>query len=353
MAKTTTYQDAGVSLTANADWVGRIQTHMRSTYSNRVCSIPGAFAGLFRLDFPERTKRRNYVNPVLVGCADGVGTKVLLGIQAKRLGGLGVDLVAMNVNDLITCGAEPLFFLDYLAVHRIEPAAFIDLVAGIAEGCRQAGCALLGGETAEMPDLYRRGHLDLAGFSTGVVEAKRLIDGERVSPGDVLIGLPSAGLHSNGYTLVRRIISEHRLRLGRRYEELGESLADAVLRPTRIYVEAVMGLLNRYRTRQPITAMAHITGGGLPENVARMLPTGCAAEIDTQSWTQPPIFPFLQNLGVARKEMFRVFNMGIGFVLAVKPANASSVVKSLRSTGEAPHIIGHITSGRRRVRLTN
>ena len=351
MGKTTTYEDTGVSIEANARWVRRIRSAMRGTFSGRVCGREGAFAGLFRLDFEEKPLRRNYRKPVLVGCADGVGTKVLLGVKAGCLRGLGVDLVAMNVNDSVTCGAEPLFFLDYLAVHRIDPDRLLEIVEGISDGCRQAGCALLGGETAEMPDLYRRGHLDLAGFAIGVVESDRIIDGREVSPGDILIGLASDGIHSNGYTLVRRLLAEHRLRLNRRYEELGETLAEAVLRPTRIYVAPILGVLKKYRAKRPVTALAHVTGGGLPENVARMMPAGCAAEIDTRTWTPPPVFSFLQGLGVRRREMFRVFNMGIGFVLAVKPAFISGVLRELRARGESPGVIGRVVRGRRRVEL--
>lgn len=376
MGKTTTYKDAGVSIAANARWVTQIQSVMRSTHSTRVCSREGAFAGLFRLDFRERPLRRDYKDPVLVGCADGVGTKVLLGIQAKQLRGLGIDLVAMNVNDCLTCGAEPLFFLDYLAVHRLDPDELAEIVAGIADGCRQAGCALLGGETAEMPDLYQRGHLDLAGFSTGVVESNRIIDGHRVTAGDILIGLPSDGIHSNGFTLVRKLIREHRLRLDRCYTELdgepqpsdirdatvrkrkgsskqpgGHTLADMLLKPTRIYVASVLSVLDRYRVKQPVTAMAHITGGGLPENVARILPAGCAAEIDTCSWDTPAVFPFLERLGVGRSEMFNVFNMGIGFVLAVKPTFVAGVTRQLEAADESPIIIGRVKRGRRVVKL--
>jgi phosphoribosylformylglycinamidine cyclo-ligase len=351
MSKTVTYQQAGVSIAANARWVKRIQAALHSTYSGRVCSVSGAFAGLFRLDFDAQTNRRSYRKPILVGCADGVGTKVLLGIQAQQLYGLGIDLVAMNVNDLITCGAEPLFFLDYLAVHKLDPDGLLEIIEGVADGCRQAGCALLGGETAEMPDLYAKDHLDLAGFATGVVEAERMLDIQRVSPGDVLIGLPSSGVHSNGFALVRRLIRTHRLRLTRHYAELGETLADALLRPTRIYVAPILRVLRKRAAQRPIAALGHITGGGLPENVERMLPAGCVAEIDPCRWTPPPIFPFLQNLGVARREMFNVFNMGIGFVLAVKPAFVGGVVKELEAAGETPVQIGRIRRGRRGVRL--
>ncbi|MCP4593538.1 MAG: phosphoribosylformylglycinamidine cyclo-ligase, partial [bacterium] len=307
MAKKTTYREAGVSVAANSAWVSRIQSALSGTHDSRVCSIPGAFAGLMRLDFDRGQHRRDYRRPVLVGCADGVGTKVLLGIQAKRLRGLGVDLVAMNVNDLITCGAEPLFFLDYLAVHKLDPAGLTELIGGVADGCRESGCALLGGETAEMPDLYRRGHFDLAGFATGVVEERRIIDGRRVSPGDILIGLASSGIHSNGFTLVRKLLKDRGLKLGRGTFGGGGCaiLAETLLAPTRIYVNAVRRVLDRYRVKQPVTGMAHITGGGLRENVARMLPTGCTAEVDRRSWTPPPVFPFLQSLGVTRAEMFR------------------------------------------------
>jgi phosphoribosylformylglycinamidine cyclo-ligase len=269
----------------------------------------------------------------------------------KRLSMIGIDLVAMNVNDLITCGAEPLFFLDYLAVNRLEPRRLLEVLEGVAEGCRQAGCALLGGETAEMPELYRSGHIDLAGFAVGVVEQDRVIDGSRIRSGDVLIGLRSSGVHSNGYTLVRRLVADRHCDLEQFDEDLGEPLGDALLRPTRIYVAAVRTLLDAFPGRTPISAMAHITGGGLRENIARLLPKKCDAVIRTASWRPPPIFDFIRRLGTARAEMFKVFNMGIGFVVIVRPRSVARGLRALRGSGEEPIEIGRIETGSGRVRL--
>ena len=325
---------------------------MRSTYGPRVHKTRhGGFAGLFHLDYDEQIFRRNYRNPVLVGCTDGVGTKVLLASKMNRLSTIGIDLVAMNVNDLITCGAEPLFFLDYLAVHKLDPKHLQDVIEGVAAGCREAGCALLGGETAEMPDLYAPGHFDLAGFAVGVVEHRRVIDGSRVSRGDVLIALPSSGIHSNGYALVRKLIAKGRCRLDGVYDELGESLGDALLRPTRVYANAVNTVLKAYRVKRVVTAMAHITGGGLPENIARVLPDGCDAVINRSSWRPQPIFDFIRRLGTTRAEMFRVFNMGIGFVFVVRPYFAQGVMGLLRRAGEHPIRLGKIQRGTGRVRF--
>ncbi len=344
------YKDSGVDIDANAVWVDRIQAAMQRTHGPRVLSQAGGFTGLFRLGTGGDGKKA-YRNPVLVGCADGVGTKVLLGIQAKRLFGLGIDLVAMNVNDLVTCGAEPLFFLDYLAVNKLDSESLLELIEGVSEGCLQAGCALLGGETAEMPDLYRRGDFDLAGFSVGVVDEKRAIDGRSVSPGDVLIGLPSSGVHSNGYSLVRKVIQSKRLRLGKVYEELGETLGEAVLRPTKIYVKSVLAVLGAYASRASVSGMAHVTGGGLDENVARALSKRCDAVVDTSAWSPPPIFAFLESHGVAREEMFRVFNMGIGYVFVAPERNVKRVMGVLEGLGEAPVVIGRVKRGKGRVIL--
>lgn len=346
-----TYKAAGVDVDANARWVDRIQHAMRDTYGPRVIAAHNAFAGLFRLDFDEQLFRRNYRQPVLVGCADGVGSKVLLASEAGDLSTVGIDLVAMNVNDLITTGAEPLFFLDYLAVHHIEPQRLAEVIEGIAAGCKEAGCTLLGGETAEMPDLYDKEQLDLAGFAVGVVELNRRIDVRRVEPGDTLIGLPSSGIHSNGYSLVRKAISAKRWKLDRYVEELGETLQAALLRPTRIYVKPVVRLLRAYRVKRVVTGMAHITGGGLAENVARILPAGCNAIIRKAAWKIPPVFGLLEGCGIAKKEMYRVFNMGIGFVLAVRPDFAKSTCRRLERFGESPVIIGQVTRGQGKVTL--
>ena len=346
------YKESGVDIEANTRWVGAIQAALRSTYGPRVpAQRPGGFTGLFRLDYDEQLFRRDYRRPVLAGCADGVGTKVLIAIEMKQLSTIGIDLVAMNVNDLITCGAEPLFFLDYLAVHRLDPPALKDVISGVAAGCLEAGCALLGGETAEMPDLYRPGEFDLAGFAVGMVESGRVIDGLRVGPGDVLVGLPSSGVHSNGYSLVRKLIAAKRCPLNRAYEELGETLGEALLRPTRIYVKAVQAVLKAYRVKRVITGMAHITGGGLAENIARVLPKNCDAVLETGAWRPPPVFGFLRRLGVRRAEMFRVFNMGVGFVFVVRPRYVSGVIGALRKAGERPFELGRVSRGGRRVRF--
>jgi phosphoribosylformylglycinamidine cyclo-ligase len=346
-----TYKDAGVDIDANAVWVNRIRTAMTSTFSPRVWRNHGGFAGLFRLDYAESLFRKEYRSASLVGCADGVGTKVLLAVELNRLEGLGIDLVAMNVNDMITCGAEPLFFLDYLATHKLDPEWLAVVIDSIAAGCREAGCALLGGETAEMPDLYHEGHIDLAGFAVGVVESSRVITRKLVSPGDCLVALPSSGVHSNGFTLVRRLLARNRVDLHQPFDEAGRTLGEVLLTPTRIYVRSVLSTLKRYRRKRVITGMAHITGGGLPENVARILPPGCNAVIDRKSWAPPPVFPFLQGLGVEADEMYRVFNMGIGYVLAVRPAFLGGILRNLRRAGEIPFVIGKVRSGRGLVEL--
>lgn len=284
------YKDSGVNIDANTQWVSAIKNAVRSTYGPRVFKgRHGGFAGLFRLDYAEQLFRRNYKRPMLVGCTDGVGTKLLLAIQTGNLSTIGVDLVAMSVNDLITCGAEPLFFLDYLAVNKLTPDRLTDVIEGIAVACRESGCALLGGETAEMPDLYAKGDFDLAGFATGVVDQHRLVTGTRIRPGDVLIGLPSSGIHSNGYSLVRKLIRTKRCRLDKYYDQLGETLGEALLRPTRIYVRAVRELLRAYRVKRVVTGMAHITGGGLRENIERVLPDRCDAVIVRSAWRPPPV----------------------------------------------------------------
>ncbi len=346
------YKNAGVNLRANREWIAALEAAMRTTYGPRVSKHRhGGFAGLFRLDYDEQLFRRNYRRPMLVGCTDGVGTKLLVAIETNRLSTIGIDLVAMNVNDLLTCGAEPLFFLDYLAVHELNPDQLGDVIEGIAAGCREAGCALLGGETAEMPDLYAKGEFDLAGFAVGVVEYDRAIDASRVASGDVLIALPSSGIHSNGYTLVRKLVARGRCRLDKDYDELGETLGAALLRPPRVYVRAVRAVLRAYPVKRIVTGMAHITGGGLGENVARALPPNCDAVLKKSAWRPQPIFEFLRRLGTTRGEMFRVFNMGIGFVFIVRPYFAEGVMRVLRRAGEQPIKLGRVTRGSGRVRF--
>ena len=353
-----TYADAGVDIDAGDAMVGLIATAMRRTHGPRVLGRHGSFAGCLRLDYNEKLFKRNYQDPVLVACTDGVGTKVKLAAQLARYGSVGQDLVAMSVNDLIVQGAEPLMFLDYIGIHKLEPAVAAQLVAGVGFGCEIAGCALLGGETAEMPDVYAEGDFDLAGFAVGVCELHRLIDGQRASAGDVLLGLASSGIHSNGYSLVRRIVDARKLDLAKAYPQLdpdGEppTLGDVLLEPTRIYSKPVVNLLRSYKVKQVVTAMSHITGGGLPGNVHRTLPPSTDARIDLSSFPRPAVFDFLQHQGkVADDEMLRVFNCGIGYVLAVRPHFADAAQDKLRRAGETVYRIGELVRGTGRVKLT-
>ena len=345
-----TYRAAGVDLEAADRVVDLLGPLVRRTYGPRVLASHGGFAGAFRLDYDERLFARNYNEPVLLAATDGVGSKVLVAIEAGKYDTIGIDLVAMSVNDLLTAGAEPLFFLDYVAVHKLQPEHVVELVSGVAGGCEQAGCALIGGETAEMPDLYRAGHFDLSGFAVGVVERRKILSPSRVRPGDVVVGIASDGLHSNGYSLARRtLLDDARLPLNELNRTLGEPLVDALLRPTRIYVRSVLGVLRYYRRRRAISGMAHITGGGLVGNLPRILPEGCRIVIERGSWSIPPVFALLQRYDIAEEEMYRVFNMGVGYVLLVRPSSVSAVLRMLKSAGEEANVIGVVRRGRRRV----
>ncbi len=347
-SKKISYQEAGVSIDANDEMVRRISRSLASTFGPRVIPLENGFAGLFRLDYDEKLFKKNYKNPVLVACTDGVGTKILIARQINRMDSIGIDLVAMNVNDMLVQGAEPLFFLDYLAVHKLIPEQIAEMVEGIAAGCRMADCALIGGETAEMPDLYAEDECDMAGFAVGVVERNRIITGRNVAPGDVVLGLASTGLHSNGYTLVRHIcFKQEKLQLEDHLDELdGASLGQILLTPTRIYVRSVISVLSAYKTKKIIHGMAHITGGGLVGNIPRVLPPNCNAVLKKKSWPIPPIFHFLQKRGpVEEQEMYRVFNMGIGYVLIVAPDFADAVKARLEKAGEEVYKIGVITPG--------
>lgn len=347
-----TYKDAGVDIDAGDEAVDRIKSVVRRTFGPRVFGDLGGFAACFRLDYNEKLFARNYKEPLLVACTDGVGSKLLVGIEAARTRGpaairsLGIDLVAMNVNDLLCTGAEPLFFLDYVAVNKLEPPVVAEIVSGIADGCVEAGCALVGGETAELPELYSPGHFDLAGFSVGVVDRRRLIDPKRVEPGDVVLGLASSGIHSNGYALARHVLlRQKKLKLSDIPRGLDAPLGEVLLRPTRIYVQAVQAALARYRRKRVIRAMAHVTGGGLPGNLPRAIPPDCDIVIKKGSWATPPIFNLIQSCGVAEEEMYRVFNMGIGFILIVAPASARSISAILNRRGEKVFNIGTIRKG--------
>ena len=348
-----TYKEAGVDIDAGDEVVDRIKGLLKRTHGPRVMGQHGAFAGMFRLDYNQKLFKRNYKDPVLVGCTDGVGTKVLLAAERRIYDTVGIDCVAMNVNDLIVQGAEPLFFLDYLGLSKLEPDATAKMIEGVAKGCEIAGCALIGGECAEMPDIYKPGDFDIAGFCVGVVELDRVVDAARVKKGDVIIGLPASGVHSNGFTLVRRIVRDAGLDLDRAYPELGpDPLWKVLLEPTRIYARSIVKLLGSYRKKRVVSGMAHITGGGLPGNVCRALGPKVDAVIDPASWQPHPIFPFLaRHGGVERDEMFRVFNMGIGYVLMVRPAFAEAVCAKLAKLGENPVVIGAIAKGSGEVRL--
>ena len=338
-----TYKDAGVDIAAGDTMVDRIRHLCQRTHSPRVLGSYGGFAGLFRLDFAEKLFRRNYKDPVLIACTDGVGSKIKIAAALKKYDTVGIDLVAMNVNDLIVQGGEPLFFLDYLALHTLDPDVTTEMVKGISDGCMEAGCALLGGETAEMPAVYAQGEFDMAGFAVGVVEKGKLLDPRDVEVGDSIIGLASTGLHSNGYALVRRVVEKAGVPLDAFVPELKCTLAEELLRPTRIYVKTVRKILARYKVKRIVKAMAHITGSGLPGNLPRVLPEGMAARVKRDAWTPSPIFTWLQSNGpVDLDEMFNVFNMGIGFVLIVRPAFTKSIMSALRTLGEKPFFLGKI-----------
>ncbi|HHH75670.1 MAG TPA: phosphoribosylformylglycinamidine cyclo-ligase, partial [Phycisphaerae bacterium] len=331
MAKETpkpmTYKQAGVDIDAGEQMVKDIGPLVARTHGPRVMDCLGGFAGLFRLDYNEKLFKRNYTEPVLVGCTDGVGTKVKVAIAMDKLDTVGIDLVAMSVNDLICCGAEPLFFLDYIGTGRLSPARMTQLVKGVSDGCLQAGCALLGGETAEMPDVYSGGDFDLAGFAVGVVERKKIIDSSNIEVGDHVIALASDGLHSNGYGLARRVLFD---KAGYSPDDappelLGASVGQAMLTPTRIYVKSVMHALAAYKTKKVVKAMAHITGGGLPGNLPRVLPEGFTARIKLDEVPIPPIFDLIAKKGpVDQLEMQRTFNMGVGFVMVVASSSSKA-----------------------------
>ena len=343
--KLLTYAAAGVDIDAGDEVVDRIKPIVRRTYSPRVLGLHGAFAGMFKLN----GGGKKYKDPVLVGCTDGVGTKVLLAAEFKIYDKVGIDCVAMNVNDLIVQGAEPLFFLDYLGLSKLDPANTTAMIAGVAKGCEIAGCALIGGECAEMPDIYSPGDFDVAGFCVGVIEHERIKKQSKVKVGDVVIGLRSSGVHSNGYTLVRRIIKDAKLSYTKKYAELGgKRLIDVLLEPTRIYAKQVIGLLDTLgKKRDLVSGMAHITGGGLPGNVCRALGSDVDAVVSSATWDPHPVFPFLQKHGgVETEEMFRVFNMGIGYTIIVRREGASTVMKALKKLGEEPLVIGVVEKGR-------
>ncbi|QDS98911.1 phosphoribosylformylglycinamidine cyclo-ligase [Adhaeretor mobilis] len=354
MAKLT-YKDSGVDLDTYEQSMARLPKHLKRTHCPRVLPCEGGFAGLFQLDFAGGLFRRNYEDPVLVSCTDGVGTKLAVAKLADRHDTVGVDLVAMCVNDALCCGAEPLFFLDYIAMDRDDPERLEQIVRGISQGCAESDAALVGGETAIMPDLYREGDYDLAGFCVGIVERARLIDGKAIAPGDVALGVASSGLHSNGFSLVRKIVFDHAgLSIDDHVDELGMTVAEALLTPTQLYVRSMRDVIEHYKVKNVLHGVAHITGGGLHENLARILPAGVDVEIQRNSWDVPPIFSWLQGLGdVEDAEMARVFNMGLGMVLIVSEYYAESVQKQLAEHNLASWNIGRVLEGNGEVRWSS
>ncbi|WP_317394909.1 phosphoribosylformylglycinamidine cyclo-ligase [Faecalicoccus pleomorphus] len=330
------YKEAGVNLEAGYESVRRIQSHVARTKVKGAIDSLGAFGGMFDLSV------YNLKEPVLVSGTDGVGTKLMLAFEMDKHDTIGIDAVAMCVNDVLVQGAKPIYFLDYIAVGQNKPEVIEQIVKGVADGCVQSECALIGGETAEMPDMYDVDHYDVAGFCVGVVDKSKLKDSRNLKVGDVLIGLPSTGVHSNGFSLVRKVLfKDNHLDAHATYEELdGQVLGDVLLTPTKIYVKAVSSLFDQV----DIHAMSHITGGGFYENVPRMLKEGMGVRIDTKAFPRPKIFDFIQQKGkIENQEMYNVFNMGIGFVMAVDPKDVQKVQDALQAIGETSYVIGEVT----------
>jgi phosphoribosylformylglycinamidine cyclo-ligase len=348
-----TYKDAGVDLESYQDAMRRLPPLLRSTHCPRVMHRDGGFAGLFQLDLQDSPFARNYKNPVLVSCTDGVGTKLKVAQRCQKHDTVGIDLVAMSVNDALCCGAEPLFFLDYVALGKDDPDFLEQVVRGISHGCREAACALLGGETAIMPDIYQPGDYDLAGFCVGVVEKDEVIDGRRIEPGNQLLAIASSGLHSNGYSLARKVVFDvAKLDVKEFIDPLGETVGDALLRPTKIYAKPIRRILTRLQGTHAIRGIAHITGGGIAENLARILPKAVQATIQLDSWKPPAVFPWLRQIGsIDPEEMLKVFNMGIGMVLVVDKCHNDVIRELLAADGEVVWNLGEIEGGEGDVNL--
>ena len=330
------YKAAGVDVTAGYEAVKLMKPMVESTFTKGVMGTLGGFGGLFRPDF------NGMKDPILVSGTDGVGTKLKLAFLMDKHDTVGIDCVAMCVNDIACCGAQPLFFLDYVAVGKNHPEKIAQMVSGIAEGCRQAGCALIGGETAEMPGFYPENEYDMAGFSVGMVDKEKMIDGTGIKAGDALIGVASSGVHSNGYSLVRKTLGINEKSVRRYIDEFGKTLGEELLTPTKIYVKAIQSLMGKVEVK----GISHITGGGFYENVPRMMKEGLTAEIDTSSYELPEIFKLLSEVGeIPMRDMYNTFNMGIGMVLALPADDAEKALKLLREEGETVCRLGIITTG--------
>lgn len=334
------YKDAGVDLELYDEAMRRLPALMARTHTGRVMDLPGGFAGLFRLQGEGRT----YRDPVLVSGTDGVGTKLKVALLAKKFNTVGIDLVAMCVNDCLCLGAEPLFFLDYLALGRDNPDLVATLVEGVSAGCVEAGAALMGGETAIMPDVYAGEDFDMAGFCVGVVERDQVIDGSKVTPGDVVIGLASSGFHSNGFSLIRKVLFDRLgMKIDQHIQELNAPLAEVLLKPTRIYAKTINKLLQTESLQNKIHGMAHITGGGLIENTERVLPDNCRLVIHENSWPMPAVYQWFKSLGqVKPDEMAHVFNMGVGYVVIADSTTSEDIMQTLADNGETVWRIGEI-----------
>ncbi len=341
--KSWTYKEAGVDIDAGAKEVELIKESVKETYIDGVLGDLGGFGGLFSL------KQEWSDEPVLVSGTDGVGTKLRLAIDLGIHDTIGQDCVAMSVNDVLVQGAKPLFFLDYIATGKLEPKLMADIVKGVANACKESGCALLGGETAEMAGFYQEGDYDVAGFAVGIVDRKKLITGETISEGDVILGIPSTGIHSNGYSLVRKLAKENHWDLKKVYPDFDKSLGEVLLTPTRLYPKVVLPLLSHI----DIKGMVHITGGGFYENIPRILPEGTAVVIDGDSWPVLPIFPFLKKEGnIDAHEMYRTFNCGIGMLLILSQEDADKAMDILSEQGEKIYRIGYVTKGKKEVTIT-
>ncbi len=347
------YKDAGVDIEAKGKFTTDIYQQLRRTFGPRVIENPGGFAGLFSLNYDSKLFSKNYKHPVLVASTDGVGTKLKIAFMMDRHDTIGIDLVAMCVNDILVMGAEPVFFLDYMASSRMIPGKMKEVLHGIANGCCEADCALLGGETPEMPGFYHDGEYDLAGFAVGIVERKKIINGKGIGAGDVVIGLKSSGVHSNGFSLVRKVIFEKaKLDVNSKLKTINGTIGDELLKPTKIYVKPIRALLRHYRSKKVVKGMAHITGGGLVENIPRVLPEGCSVRIKKGSWPVPAIFEVIQKKGkIDEGEMYNVLNMGIGMVLIVSEYYAPSIMKKLKQMKEDSFIIGKVIKGNRKVEI--
>ena len=337
------YASSGVDIDAGNRAVDLMRGYVKNTWGKEVLADLGGFGGLFALDTSK------YANPVLVAGTDGVGTKLMVAFMADKHDTIGIDAVAMCVNDICVQGAQPLFFLDYIAVGKMLPEKVAQIVKGISEGCRQSGCALIGGETAEMPGMYAEDEYDIAGFAVGIVDRDKIVDGSGIKPGDQLLALSSSGLHSNGFSLVRKIVFEvNGIKVDDYIPELGCTVAEELLKPTRIYAEIIQKLLQKVN----VLGFAHITGGGLTENIARILPEGCQARIRKDSWEKPLIFDWLQKLGnVEQADMYRTFNNGLGLVFAVRDEEVSTVLDLCRQEGEKVFHVGEVVSGSRTVEI--